>query len=175
MQSTQGEGSGIGAMNSPPPKLASLPVTASSTIADPTKSKVPVLDGSCFHWWPFQVHAGAIMGNPGHIGCAIGVAPACSGQAIVGWAAPSAGSANGPRVSRTTRPDTGSVASVPPPNTSNGVTTGALDQALPFHSQVTASGETKVPQSGGTIGMVLPGFAAPDGTGVAAGAGAIAG
>jgi hypothetical protein len=156
-----------------PPKLASLPVTASSTIADPTKSNVLALDASSFHWCPFQVHAGATMGSPGHFSGASGMT--CIGHAIAGCAAPSAGSAKGPRVSNSTRPDTGSVARVPLPKTTNGVELDAFDHSLPFQSHVTALGEPMVPQSGGTIGTVRPGFAVPLGIGVALGAGAMAG
>ena len=124
--------------------VASLPVTASSTIDDPTVSKDEVagVDTTTFHCCPFHVQAGASIGNTGQLGRAPGVAPACIGQAIAGCAAPRAGAANGPRVRSIARPATGSVARVPPPKTTYGVGAEVLDQSLPFHNHVAADGAT---------------------------------
>src|ERR1039457_1087126 len=141
-QPWHGSGSGIGAIKLPP-KVASLPVTASSTIEEPIESKAVVvaLDGITFHWWPFHVHMGATIGNTGHCGCVTCVPPICIGQAIAGCADPRAGSANGPRVRSTARPVTGSVARVPLPKTTSGVEPEAFDQSVPFHNQVAALGD----------------------------------
>lgn len=77
----------------------------------------------------------------------------CIGQAIAVCAAPRAGSTKGPLVRSTARPDTGSVARLPLPNTTNGVDAWAFDQSLPFHNHVAAIGEKMVPQPGGAVGI----------------------
>jgi hypothetical protein len=97
----------------------------------------------------------------GQVGWASGVAVLCIEQAIAGCAAPRAGSANGPLVRSTARPDTGSVARLPLPNTTNGVDPEAFDQSLPFQSHVAALGATMVPQSGGVIGIGFAGIGFP--------------
>jgi hypothetical protein len=56
-------------------------------------------------------------------------------------------------VRSTARSDTGSVARLPLPNTTNGVAAGAFDQPLPFHNHVAAIGEKMEPQPGGAVGV----------------------
>jgi hypothetical protein len=154
-----------------------LPLTASTTIDELNNSNddVLTLEGIAFHWCPLQVQAGTVVIGHGHFGWASGVAALCIGQAIAGSADPRSGSANGPRGRSTTRPDTGSVASTALPKTTSGVDPGAFDQSLPFHSHVTALGETMVAQPGDTTPTGCLAFALALGTGVASGSGAIAG
>ena len=83
----------------------------------------------------------------------------CIGQAIAGCAAPSAGTANGPLGRRTTRPDTGSVASAPFPKPIDGVVADAFDQSLPFHNHVAGPCDTTVAQIGGV--PTVPGRLSP--------------
>jgi hypothetical protein len=150
-------------MNSPPLNVASLPVIASTTIDEPIKSdEVLGFDVISVQAWPFQVQAGATTGKYGHIGCALGCRGLAIGQAM-------AGSANGPLVSSTTRPATGSVASEPLPNPMSGVEPDALDQSVPFHNQVASFGETIVVHEDGA--RAVPPFALD----VALGSGAMSG
>jgi hypothetical protein len=110
-----------------------------------------------------------------HFGWAPGSAGLCIGQAIAGCAAPSAGSANGPRGSNTTRPETGSVAIAALPKMTSGVDAVAFDQSLPFHIHVAASGATTLSQPDAAAAVPCLAFADALGAGATAGIGSSGG